>query len=57
MAFAENSDERVLAMIAWALGKIGGTEAISALRDFSATSTAPVKAEIDEALDTVAAMA
>lgn len=49
-AFEENSDERVLCMIAWALGRIGGSEAIKALKKFYETGTGPVKDEIGQAI-------
>ena len=49
-AFKENSDERVLSMIAWALGRIGGEEAKSALQLFHKDSTGTVKEEIAEAM-------
>jgi epoxyqueuosine reductase len=49
-AFKENSDERVLSMIAWALGRIGGEEAKSGLELFYKDSTGMVKEEIGQAL-------
>jgi epoxyqueuosine reductase len=49
-AFRENSDERVLSMIAWALGRIGGEEAKSALQLFHKDSAGTVKKEIGQAL-------
>ncbi len=48
--FNENSDERVRSMIAWALGRIGNTEALAALERFSKDSTGKVKEEIQQAI-------
>lgn len=45
-AFRENSDERVQCMIAWALGRIGGNEAVGALKGFFKDSTGKLKEEI-----------
>jgi len=50
LAFSENEDERVKGMIAWALGRIGGAEAKSALETFSGPSNGPVREEILQAL-------
>jgi epoxyqueuosine reductase len=50
-AYQENSDERVLGMIAWALGRIGGSKAGSALSDFLPQSEGLVRAEISRALE------
>ena len=44
--FNENSDERVRCMIAWALGRIGGNEAVGALKGFFKDSTGKLKEEI-----------
>jgi epoxyqueuosine reductase len=49
-AYGENQDERVLGMIAWSLGKLGGNRAGAALRTFLPDSTGLVKEEIEEAL-------
>ncbi|MBN1364769.1 MAG: HEAT repeat domain-containing protein [Syntrophaceae bacterium] len=49
-AFNENYDERVRCMIAWALGRIGGEEAIVELKEFSKDSRGLVKEEIINAL-------
>lgn len=49
-AFGENSDERVKCMIAWALGRIGGKEAVVALNKFYKISEGSVKKEIEQAL-------
>jgi len=49
-AFKENSDERVRSMIAWALGRIGNFEAMTALEEFSKDSTGVVKDEIQQAV-------
>ncbi len=50
-AFDRLQDERVLGMIAWALGRIGGAEARSALGRFRAGSQGPVRDEILLALE------
>ncbi|TFG18125.1 MAG: epoxyqueuosine reductase, partial [Promethearchaeota archaeon] len=52
-AFEENEDERVLGMIAWALGKLGGTESKQALNSFLSSSSGLVKDEISFALDEI----
>jgi epoxyqueuosine reductase len=49
-AFDENDDSRVKAMIAWALGRIGGGQAEKALLDFKNTADEPVRKEIEDAL-------
>jgi len=49
-ALKENGDERVLGMIAWALGRIGGVEARSALGDVLPKSEGLVKEEVEAAL-------
>ena len=49
-AFGENPDERVRCMIAWALGRIGGDEALDALIHFSKDNSGAVKEEIIAAL-------
>lgn len=49
-AFRENTDERVQCMIAWALGRIGNTEALAALEKFFKDSTGKVKEEIQQAI-------
>jgi epoxyqueuosine reductase len=49
-AFKENEDERVLGIIAWSLGRLGGTSARSALEDFRPASEGPVRDEIEQAL-------
>jgi len=51
-AFNENEDERVKGMIAWALGRIGGEKAKSALDSFLKSSEGVVRAEIIQALET-----
>ena len=50
-AFRENSDKRVLGMIAWALGRIGGSKARTALSDFLPQSEGLVREEISSALE------
>ena len=54
-AFKENSDERVNSMNAWALGRIGNTEAMAALEQFSQVSKGIVKEEIEQAIKSSAA--
>lgn len=49
-AYKENDDERVKGMIAWSLGKLGGSDARSALKTFLPESSGLVKTEIEEAL-------
>jgi epoxyqueuosine reductase len=49
-AFQENPDDRVQSMIAWALGRIGGTEAKTALEDLLHCASGMVKEEIKHAL-------
>ena len=51
-AFQDNPDERVQSMIAWALGRIGGTEAEIALKQFSQDAKGKVKEEIEHARNT-----
>jgi epoxyqueuosine reductase len=50
-AFSHVRDERVLGMIAWSLGRIGGTDAQSALKRFPAGSEGLVRTEIRLALE------
>jgi epoxyqueuosine reductase len=50
-AFREIEDERVQGMIAWALGRIGGSDAKTALTDFEAGRDGLVREEIALALD------
>ena len=49
-AFRENQDERVCGMTAWALGRIGGSEARTALGNFLGNSKGLVREEILQAL-------
>lgn len=49
-AFVENGDERVRAMAAWALGKIGGMDAAAALEKFRTSCSGIVREEVDAAL-------
>ncbi len=49
-AFSESGDERVAAMIAWALGRIGGASARHALESFLPGSRSPILEEIRAAL-------
>ncbi|HHO75826.1 MAG TPA: epoxyqueuosine reductase [Deltaproteobacteria bacterium] len=50
-AVRENADERVQSMAAWALGRIGGKEAATALDDFQKGSKGMLKDEIRLALE------
>jgi len=49
-AFHDNDDERVLGMIAWALGRIGGPKAEKALNGFLPQYEGSVRHEIERAL-------
>ena len=49
-AFGENDDNRVKGMVAWALGRIGGTEAKAAIDGLSADGDGAVQEEIRLAL-------
>ena len=51
-AFKENSDDRVQSMIAWALGRISGTEAKAALAQILQGTSDMVKEEIEQAIET-----
>jgi len=53
-AFEENTDERVLGMIAWALGKIGGKKSKMALESFSPRADGLVREEVNQALEMIA---
>lgn len=48
-AYNENDDNRVKIMCAWALGRIGGVEAIKALNGFLPQASGDLKSEIDSA--------
>jgi len=50
-AFGENEDERVQGMIAWALGRIGGPKAKSALEGFLHQSEGLVRDEVVDAIE------
>ena len=50
LAFEENGDARVKSMAAWALGRIGGADARSALEGFQSKSEGMVKDEVDYAM-------
>jgi epoxyqueuosine reductase len=50
-AYNENDDERVLGMLAWALGRIGGTKARMALNDILPKSHESLREEILFALE------
>ena len=50
-AFHKNTDEKVLGMIAWALGKIGGQKSRKALEDFAIKANGLVFEEITSALN------
>ncbi|MDX2510624.1 MAG: HEAT repeat domain-containing protein, partial [Desulfobacterales bacterium] len=45
-AYKENSDERVLGMVVWAIGNIGGPGALTALKGFDDENNDLVKEEI-----------
>lgn len=49
-AFRNNDDERVLGMIAWALGRIGGAKAEKALNSLQPQSEGSIRDEIESAL-------
>lgn len=49
-ALKDESDERVRAMAAWSLGKLGGDEALSALKLFTGDSSEMVRSEVKAAL-------
>lgn len=49
-AFRENTDDRVQGMIAWALGRIGWAQGLSALQNCMTGSHGLVKAEIEAAM-------
>mgnify|MGYP001248732961 CR=1 FL=1 len=51
IAMKEEDDDRVRAMAAWSLGRIGGNDAISALELFSEDNSSVVKREIELALE------
>jgi HEAT repeat protein len=50
-AYGENQDDRVKAMIVWALGQLGGHDAASALQHFAADAEGMIKEEIEYALE------
>jgi epoxyqueuosine reductase len=50
-AFRSNDDERVLGMVAWAIGRIGGPKAEKALNDLLPGSEGLVREEILFALE------
>jgi epoxyqueuosine reductase len=50
-ALESNDDQRVQAMAAWALGRIGGPGAVKALQDFSTGCQDDLREEIDLALE------
>jgi epoxyqueuosine reductase len=49
-AYKENNDPRVLGMIAWALGQLGGEKASVALQNFAQDAHGSVKEEIESAM-------
>jgi len=51
VAFRNNDDERVLGMMAWAMGHIGGSKAKKALNDLLPKSDGSVREEIVFALE------
>jgi len=50
-AFSENEDERVLGMVAWALGRIGGKAGREALQALSDNGSDLIREEIRQAMD------
>ena len=50
-AFNENDDERVKAMAAWAIGRIGGRDAKSSLEAFQNKASGLVREEVQMAMD------
>jgi len=54
-AFRENGDERVRGMCAWALGRLGGDEARTALREFLEQSDGRIREEVERALEALEA--
>lgn len=50
LAMKEGGDERVRAMSAWSLGKLGGAEALSVLQSYTNDSSEMVKHEVKAAL-------
>jgi len=53
-AFGENDDERTRGMIAWSLGRLGGSDAQEALNRFLAEASGLVKEEVEGAISTAA---
>ncbi|HOP61915.1 MAG TPA: 4Fe-4S double cluster binding domain-containing protein [Spirochaetota bacterium] len=49
-AYGENDDDRVKIMIAWALGKLGGDESGTALKDYLKSAEGDLKTEIEISL-------
>ena len=49
-ALNENNDDRVRAMAVWSLGRIGGADALTALKLFTGDSSDVVKHEVETAL-------
>jgi epoxyqueuosine reductase len=50
-AFKENQDERIRAMAAWSLGRLGGEKSKTALEEFLKGSEGLVRTEIEQALE------
>jgi epoxyqueuosine reductase len=50
-AFEENKDERARGMCAWALGRIGGDEAMAALGGFLPRSEGRIREEVEQAIE------
>jgi epoxyqueuosine reductase len=50
-AFEENQDQRVRRMCAWALGRIGGNEARTALEGFLTRSEGRIREEVGQAIE------
>lgn len=52
-AFRENTDERTLGMIAWAMGQLGDESTAQTLSSFRSKAAPAVKKEIDRAVETL----
>jgi hypothetical protein len=50
-AYGENTDERVLSMCAWSLGRVGGGQARQALESYRGGSPGQVAEEVERALE------
>lgn len=52
-AYKENDDERLKGMVVWSMGKLGNKETVKTLEAWSKESSAPVKEEIQMALESL----